>query len=155
MKLSRLLILAGVALGGAGSVLAHHSFAHFDSTRQVMIEGVVADWSYASPHSWLYIDAPDQNGKMQKWSLEGAGPIRATRQGVTGNTYKTGEKVRVVMSPLRDGRPAGAVCFVIQENGTITQPNDGTCEVAESIERWKTKGWIVSAKHLETHPVAD
>ncbi len=155
MKLSRSLFLAGLSLVGAGSVLAHHSFAHFDSTRQVLIEGRVADWSYASPHSWLYIDAPDQNGQMRKWSLEGAGPIRATRQGVTGNTYKTGEKVRAVMSPLRDGRPAGAVCFVIQEDGTITQPNDGTCEVTESIARWKTKGWLDSARHLDTHPVAD
>jgi hypothetical protein len=155
MKLSRSLLLAGAALGCAGAALAHHSFAQFDSSRQILVEGQVTNWSYASPHSWLYIDAPNEKGEIQKWSFEGAAPIHATRQGVTGNTYKKGEKVRVIMSPLRDGRPAGALCFVVKEDGTITQPNDGTCNAAQVIERWKTRGWLESGKHLDMHPVAD
>lgn len=155
MKSSLSLILTGAALACAGTALAHHSFAHFDSAKQMLLEGRVADWSYASPHSWLYVEAPDEKGQMQKWGLEGAGPIRATRQGVTGNTYKKGEKIRVVMSPLRDGRPAGAMCFVVQDNGTVTQPNDSACNAPQALERWKAKGWFDSGKHLETHPTAD
>ena len=111
-------LIAVAALGAAGTALAHHSFAHFDSTKQTLVEGTVNTWSYSSPHSWLYVDAPDVNGKMQKWSFEGAAPIHATRQGVTGNTFKKGEKVRVVMSPIRDGSRAGALCFVVKEDGS-------------------------------------
>ena len=34
----------------------------------------------------------------------------------------------------------------------IAQPNDGTCNAVEVIERWKAKGWLDSGKHLDTHP---
>lgn len=148
-------LTALVALGAAGSALAHHSFAHFDPTKQILIEGTVTNWSYASPHSWLYIDAPDASGQMQKWSFEGAAPIHATRQGVTGNTFKKGERVRIVMTPIRDGRRAGALCFVVKEDASIAQPNDGTCNAVEVIQRWQSKGWLDKGKHLDTHPQVD
>jgi hypothetical protein len=152
MKLSRAFLVSGVALGLAGAVHAHHSFAQFDSTRFVLIEGRVTDWSFASPHAWLHVEAPDEKGVLQKWSFEGGAPIRLARQNVTGNTYRNGEKVRVVMSPLRDGRRAGAMCFIVKEDGAITMPNDGTCEPAKVIEQWKTRGWLEQGKHLDGHP---
>jgi Family of unknown function (DUF6152) len=148
------LLLAG-ALGIAGTALAHHSFAQFDSSKQTIVEGRITNWSYSSPHSWMYLEALDENGQMQKWSFEGAAPIHAARQGVTGNTFKKGELVRVVMSPIRDGRRAGALCFVVKEDASIAQPNDGTCNAVEVIQRWKSKGWLDNAKQLDTHPVAD
>lgn len=148
------LLLVG-ALGAVGAALAHHSFAQFDTSVQTIVEGRVTSWSYTNPHSWLYIEALDENGQMQKWSFEGAAPIHAARQGVTGNTFKVGEMVRVVMSPLREGRRAGAMCFVVKQDTSIAQPNDGTCNAPEFIERWKSKGWLDNGKHLDTHPTAD
>jgi Family of unknown function (DUF6152) len=150
-----LALIALAALGAAGTALAHHSFAHFDSTKHTLVEGTVTNWSYSSPHSWLYVDALDASGMMQKWSFEGAAPIHATRQGVTGETFKKGEKIRVVMSPIRDGRPAGAACFVVKEDGSVAQPNDGTCDAPAVYKRWKEKGWLDTGKHLDTHPLAD
>lgn len=148
-------LIAIVALTYAGTSLAHHSFAHFDSSKQTLIEGTVNAWSYSSPHSWLYIDAPDASGQMQKWSFEAAGPIRVARQGVTGNTFKKGEKVRVVMSPIKDGRAAGGICFVVKSDGSVSYPYDGACEAPEVFARWKTRGWLDDSKHLDTHPFAD
>jgi len=146
-----------IAVGSlcAASAFAHHSFAQFDSSKQVLVEGTVTNWSYSSPHSWLYIDAPDASGEVKKWSFEGAAPIHATRQGVTGDTFKKGDRVRVVMSPLRDGRNAGALCFVVKADASIAQPNDGTCNAVEVIKRWSSKGWLEGGKHLDSHPVAD
>lgn len=139
----------------SGHTMAHHSFAMFDLKQQKLVEGRVTDWHFNSPHSWLYIEAPDENGEMQTWSFEGAAPIHAIRQGVTGNTFTKGEQVRVVMSPLQDGRHAGAMCFVIKEDQSIAQPNDGTCNAPVSIERWRSMGWIDTGQHLDQHPVAD
>lgn len=148
--------LVAATIGAAGAALAHHSFAQFDQSVQIMIEGRVASWSYVNPHSWLYIEAPDEKGEMQKWGFEGAAPIHAARQGVTGNTFKVGEKVRAVVSPIREeGRKAGTVCFVVKEDASIARPNDGTCDSIESIERWKSKGWLDTAKHLDKHPTVD
>lgn len=154
--MSRIASLAFILLAGSGTgALAHHSFAMFNLKQQQLVEGRVTDWHFNSPHSWLYIEAPDEQGDMQTWSFEGAAPIHAIRQGVTGSTFTKGELVRVVMSPLMDGRHAGAMCFVIKEDATIAQPNDGTCNAQVSIDRWRSRGWIDGGKHLDRHPVAD
>ena len=131
---------------------AHHSFAMFDLSRHEVIEGRVTDWHYNNPHSWLYIEAKDENGELTTWSFEGAAPVHATRQGVTGLTFRKGEQVRVIMSPLKDGRRAGAMCFVIKEDGSIARPNDGICNSEKVIALWQSNGWIESTHHLEGHP---
>jgi len=92
---------------------------------------------------------------MTTWSFEGAAIVHAARQGVNGTSYVKGEKVRVVMHPLRDGRNAGALCFVIKQDGTFTRPNDGICNSDAMYARWQEKGWLASGKHLDTHPTAD
>lgn len=131
---------------------SHHSFAMFDTSRHVLVEGRVTNWNYNSPHSWLMIEGPDENGVMTKWSFEGGAPVHVTRQGVTGATFRKGELVKVVMSPIRDGRKAGAMCFVQKEDGTIKRPNDGTCDSGAAVELWTTNGWLEHGKNLDVHP---
>ena len=143
--------LAG-AMISMGSALAHHSFAMFDLSQQRLVEGTVTDWHYNSPHSWLHIEGLDENGEMTTWSFEGAAPVHAARQGVNGTTFRKGEFVRVIASPIRDGRRAGAMCFVVKEDGSIAQPNDGTCNAPSSIETWQSNGWLESTEHLGMHP---
>jgi hypothetical protein len=43
----------------------------------------------------------------------------------------------------------------VKADATITQPNDGTCNAVQVIERWKAKGWLDNSKHLESHTTAD
>jgi hypothetical protein len=140
------------ALGAAGGTAAHHSFAMYDLSQYKLIEGQVKQWNFNNPHSWLLVDAPDANGEMKTWSFEGAAIVHAARQGVTGASYRFGEHVKVVMNPLRDGRNAGAMCFVQKEDGTLTRPNDGTCDSNAVIAQWQSKGWLASSKHLDVHP---
>ena len=153
-KVPAILMLACLP-GMSGSVSAHHSFAMFDMNRHMLVEGRVTDWHFNSPHSWLYIETTDATGAMQTWGFEGAAPVHAVRQGVTGNTFRKGELVRVVMSPIEDGRNAGAMCFVIKEDNSIAQPNDGICDAPATIKRWQANGWIDSSKHLDVHPASD
>jgi hypothetical protein len=152
-------LLATAAIGAlsavAGPVAAHHSFAMFDLSQQMLVEGQVTEWNYNNPHSWLVIEAPDANGEMKTWSFEGAAIVHAARQGVKGNTYRKGEKVRVVMSPIRDGRNAGALCFVVKQDGSFTRPNDGICNSEAVIARWQDKGWLEKGGHLDSHPTTD
>jgi hypothetical protein len=151
----KLIPAAAAALALAAPALAHHSFSMFDRTRQVMIEGTVAEWHFNSPHTWLYVEAPDQSGALVRWGFEGGAPVHAVRQGVNGQTFSYGETVRVVMSPLKDGRPAGGVCFVVKADGAIAQHNDGACPADQVLERWRANGWLESAGHLESHPIED
>jgi hypothetical protein len=149
---------AAACLAGAAAVssaLAHHSFAMFDLAQHRLIEGEVSEWNYNNPHSWLIVQAPGPDGAMTTWSFEGAAIVHAARQGVNGRSYAKGEKVRIVMSPIRDGRNAGALCFVIKEDGSFTRPNDGICDSEAMYARWREKGWLDSSRHLDTHPTAD
>lgn len=151
----RLMALASGAAGLVAPVAAHHSFAMFDLAEHKLIEGRVTDWNYNNPHSWLIIEGLDANGEMTTWSFEGAAPVHATRQGVTGLTFGKGERVRVIMSPLRDGRNAGAMCFVVKEDASLARPNDGICDSVAVIETWQQNGWLDSTGHLDTHPARD
>jgi hypothetical protein len=149
------LVVAGALAVGLPAV-AHHSFASYDVSQQKLVEGHVTQWNYNNPHSWLMIEAPDANGEMKTWSFEGAAIVHAARQGVNGLTYKRGENVRVIMFPMRDGRNAGALCFVMKEDGTFTRPNDGICDSEAVHARWEQKGWLSEdAKNLDVHPAND
>jgi hypothetical protein len=139
----------------AGPVAAHHSFAMFDQSQFMLIEGHVTAWNYNNPHSWLHIEATDENGEVQPWSFEGASIVHAARQGVNGNTFRKGEFLRVVMSPLRNGRQAGAMCFIVKEDGSIVRPNDGTCDSAGVIEQWQSSGWLENGTYRDIHPAPE
>jgi hypothetical protein len=122
-----------------------------DRDRQQLIEGKVVEWHFNSPHAWLYIEAPDANGEMVRWGVEGGAPVFIVRQGVKGDSFRLGEHVKIVMSPLRDGRPAGGVCFVEKEDGDILMFNDGSCAAPAVLEKWKQNGWLANGKHLDAH----
>lgn len=141
---------AGLAPGTPAA--AHHSFAMFARDRHMLVEGTVSEWHFNSPHTWLYIETVDENGDPVTWGFEGAAPVHAVRSGVNGATFQYGEKVRVVTAPLTDGRPAGAACFVVKEDGSIANFNDGGCFGAPLLARWRENGWLDSAAHLDSHP---
>jgi hypothetical protein len=144
-------LIAGLTMGAAA--LAHHSFTMVERDRVQLVEGKVVEWQFNSPHAWLYIEAPDADGKMIRWGVEGGAPVHIIRLGVKGDTFQRGESVKIVMAPLRDGRPAGGVCFVEKSGGDIVFFNDGSCGGAQMIlQKWKDNGWLEQGKHLDTHP---
>lgn len=126
------------------TVTAHHSFAMFDVTKEQIVIGRVQRWAFNNPHTWLYIEVEDEQGNKQTWGFEGAAQVHAMRQGVNGNTFKPGELVKVVMLPLVSGEPAGAMCFVQKEDGSIARPNDGVCKSEVRAAVWQENGWLNS-----------
>tara|TARA_A100001391_G_scaffold31120_1_gene16647 strand:- start:1834 stop:2304 length:471 start_codon:yes stop_codon:yes gene_type:complete len=123
---------------------AHHSFAMFDSSKERIVEGTVVRWAFNNPHTWLYIEAENENGEMITWGFEGAAQVHAMRQGVNGTTFRPGERVKVIMLPLVSGEPAGAMCFVQKEDGSIARPNDGVCDSEARAAVWQQNGWLNS-----------
>jgi hypothetical protein len=98
-----------LALGLAVSPVAdaHHSFAMFDSAKEVVIEGTVHEFEWTSPHTWIHLDVME-DGKAVEFSIEGGSPSALERQGWNRASFKTGERVKVTVNPLRDGRRGGA-----------------------------------------------
>jgi hypothetical protein len=117
MKNIAKMTLAGVLALGAGSALAHHSAAMFDDAIEMELTGVVTDFDYLNPHSWLYVEVTDEDGSVTAWGFELDDPSRLRRQGVTPTYWQPGDMVTVITNPLRDGRPAGHLVGAIKADG--------------------------------------
>src|SRR5215470_17952981 len=91
-----------LALLAESNASAHHSFApHFDSSKKVNISGVVKAYEAKNPHSYLHINATDENGRLQEYVCESHGVTQLSRIGITPELFKVGAKVRVTGSASR------------------------------------------------------
>ena len=70
-------LIASVTTLAAMTVHAHHSFAMFDRTTEVVKTGTVQRWAFNNPHSWLYVNVTNEDGTQTLWSfeLEGGGVV--------------------------------------------------------------------------------
>jgi len=98
------LLLAGAALVmTGGAVLAHHSFAMFDQEHAMEVDGVVKDYKYTSPHTFIILDIKDKDGSVESWNLEGGSPSALARDGWTNKSLKPGDELHLIIDPLRSG----------------------------------------------------
>src|SRR5262245_31272540 len=108
---------------------AHHSFAAFDVTKQTTVDGTVKKVDWTNPHTWFWIDVPNDKGGTDTWGIEGMSPNFLERRGFTRNTLKTGDKLAVTIRPMKDGKLGGSWVTakrptgeVLNMTGTITNP---------------------------------
>jgi hypothetical protein len=82
---------------------AHHSFsAVFDAEKPVTVKGVITEIRLENPHSWFFVDVPDESGKMIRWGFEGSTPTSLMRSGYRRDAVKVGDKVTIRGSRARD-----------------------------------------------------
>jgi hypothetical protein len=96
------LVVIAVALLAATSVYAHHSYsATYDVAREVRLEGKLLQFAFKNPHSFVTIQAPDDSGTVQRWSIEWSGTSQLSDKGVTRETLKVGDQVVITGNPSR------------------------------------------------------
>ncbi len=122
MKLNlRLRLIGGAVLAAllcCTPLLAHHSFAAFDMGKTITVSGVVKEFQWLNPHSWIQMVVTDASGNAVEWSIEMSAPSSLVRQGWKPKTLKPGDQITVVTHPLRDGRPGGSLVSLTLADGT-------------------------------------
>jgi hypothetical protein len=125
----RIAILVSLLAGLTGLALAHHSAAAFDMSTQKVITGTVKKFDYTNPHTWVWIDVPNDQGGVDTWGVEGMSPNFLNRRGWNRNTLKPGDKLTITIRPMKDGEKAGMWVSakrpdgeVLMMNGSITDP---------------------------------
>ncbi|MEO6080730.1 MAG: DUF6152 family protein [Steroidobacteraceae bacterium] len=108
---------AGVAVLWTTSVSAHHSYAMFDATKDVTLTGTVKVFEWTNPHVWIRIEVAGANGALEVWGVEGQSPNFLSRRGWSGKTFKAGDKVSIVIHPLKDGAKGGQFVSAVLPNG--------------------------------------
>jgi hypothetical protein len=116
----RVLLVAFAAALVTVSAYAHHSYsATYDVAKQVKLEGKLLSFVYRNPHSFVTVQAPDDKGVPQRWSVEWSGTGQLASQGVQRDTLKVGDQVVIVGRPSRV-RGEYRVLMV-----NLTRPSDG------------------------------
>jgi hypothetical protein len=105
---TRALILLAIAAGlfvVSRPVLAHHSMAAYDQTREVTLTGTVTEFRLTNPHMQLLFDVKSDQGTVEHWSSIGDNPVNLRRKGWNRNTIKPNDQVTITGYPMKDGRP--------------------------------------------------
>jgi hypothetical protein len=121
-------VLAGVFAAAGVTVTAHHSFAPFDLTMEKTITGTVNRFEWTNPHSWIWVDVPNEKGGVDSWAVEGMSPNYLARRGWSKSTLKPGEKITISVRPLRNGQNGGMFVRATLADGRVLtqtgQPKD-------------------------------
>jgi hypothetical protein len=111
--------LLAATLVAVAPASAHHSGAGVDRTRTVTVTGVVKDFRWTNPHSWIDLEVADAKGVVALWSIEMNPPPFLIRAGWRSSTLKAGDKVSVTLNPIRDGSPGGIFVSVTLPDGKV------------------------------------
>jgi hypothetical protein len=104
-RLVSLTVAAAAALGTAGAVHAHHSFAvFFDPEKSVKVTGKVTSFRFTNPHGTVALAVTKPDGKVEEWRAETNAPVILSRRGWTRDSVKPGETITISGWPARDGR---------------------------------------------------
>jgi hypothetical protein len=97
------IIGAVVMLGLSVPASGHHSFAaYYFEDQSIEIEGDIAEVQFKAPHAWVHITTRDAAGTVKRYAAEWANPSRLERDGLTKDTLKVSDFVRISGSPSRD-----------------------------------------------------
>lgn len=123
----RLYLAAGVAaalMAASGPALAHHSYQMFDLGQMITVEGTVKELQWSNPHGFLQVMVKDPaDGEMKEWSFETPAVGSLRRHGWRYNSVAAGDKVTVVMSPLKAGTHGGFLLSVTLPGGMVLKTN--------------------------------
>lgn len=120
MKIKLLALVVTLASLVGTAAYGHHSFAAvYNTKKEVKIEGKIVQLLYRNPHSYVQVEAPDDQGVSQRWSVEWGGAAALGGQGVQRDTFKTGDFVIITGNPSRTPGE-----YRIKMN-TLKRPSDG------------------------------
>ena len=119
MKRNLLVVLAalGILALFSGPAMAHHGVAGYDMTKTITLHGTVTKFDWSNPHVVVYVDAKNDSGELQHWTIEFASPVHMVRAGWSKNVMKPGDDIVIETHPSRNGAPVGitsTITFILK-----------------------------------------
>lgn len=120
--------------------LAHHGISNFNLNVDVAFTGTIKEIAFVNPHSWIYVDVPDDNGLNTQWKCELRGATVLRRSGWSKEMFDIGSAVTITGSP---DRFEDNTCYM----GTII------FEDGSSMDRYGQMGEVIEVTTLEPRPL--
>jgi hypothetical protein len=122
---TKILGIVAAVLMLAGPAFGHHSFAMFDYNKDVTLVGEVKELQWTNPHIHILVNATDGKSGVAEWDVEGGTPGNLRRQGWSRDVVKPGEKISVVVHPMKNGSKGGQLVRASRADGTAIGTNTG------------------------------
>ena len=124
MKAILWIAAAALLVAMAVPTIAHHASAPFyDPEKRVEAVGEVTRFVFRNPHSFLYVDAPADNGETIHWEIEMGAAVSMSRRGWTPQTIQAGAQIKAVGQPSRAPGTFGMCCAELTNpDGTPIRP---------------------------------
>jgi hypothetical protein len=119
------LLSIGIVAVMAVPSLSHHSGAMFEKEKTITVEGVVKEFQYTNPHSWLLVDVKNKDGSVTTWGFEAEGPSTLQRAGIRPSDFAAGTKLKITGHPMKNGTPAAAWIDAVRADGKRFDPREG------------------------------
>jgi hypothetical protein len=115
MKTPLSLLLAAVLSTLTLPANSHHSFpGAYDVGEMLFMEGVVTNFMFRNPHSFIFMDVKQEDGTTESWHLELPPSWALTRFGVVKDFIKVDDELLVSCNPSWNGTNS---CGVGQKTG--------------------------------------
>ena len=88
--------------------------------------GVVKEFKWGNPHSWIELDVRSETGSMDNWSVEMNPPSYLVKAGWKSTTIKAGESVTVMINPLRTSEKSGKFVSITLPDGKVLKDTPPT-----------------------------
>jgi hypothetical protein len=113
-------LAAVISMLCAGELMAHHSRSNFELETIIEIEGVVTEYSWRNPHSYVRMDVVNEEGETVNWLVELQSTPMLTRLGWAEDSLKPGDQITAVGNPDRDrSKPFLYLDDIIAEDGVL------------------------------------
>ena len=106
MIMRRIALVVVVGSLFSTTLAAHHSPVMFDMAKTQTLEGTVVEFAWTNPHSSIQLDVQTPTG-VQRWGVEMGSPNSMVKAGWKSTIIKPGDKVTVVVNPLKSGEFGG------------------------------------------------
>jgi hypothetical protein len=116
--MSRTLTCGLALLLFARAAAAHHSGAMFDTQKSITLNGTVRLFQWTNPHCWIQLLVPSPEGTAE-WSIEMGSNGQLYRNGWRSSTLNAGQKIIVVVHPVRDGTAAAQFVTATAADGSF------------------------------------
>ena len=110
-----LALMTILAITLASPARAHHSHGNYDMEVYTSLTGTVREAHFLNPHSWVYLDVKDKDGKVTTWALEGTNPDGLRRTGWDLTAFKAGTQISARCHQLKDGSPGCLLGFITMD----------------------------------------
>ena len=102
----------------AATVLsAHHSPVMCDRSVRKTLVGTVVEFAWTNPHASIQLDVTNESGGIDRWGVELGSPNSMVRTGWRSSLLKAGDKVTVVVNPLKSGEFGGIFVSITLADG--------------------------------------